>query len=473
MGADTKEIVARRGCAITDEHIFFQPDIPPARLLSALKAYAEDVEPETVLSLVDNTLGGGAKDGVLLTDTHLYAHSMWQKPVSIALIDIETVLVDSGKVLVNGMPFVDISFPSREAILAFTRMLEEIAGSFHPQASVAAPAEALLGDSTSRIAAGKESEAPRAATPVPLGARPALPEVRNAEWMRPYRFSGACPARASWAMLAVAAGGGIAIGFAAYWGGWLVFWLTYAGMHVAGALTSGGLVGKGVGVALMVIVVLSAALGYPLLIGSGVGSAVAAVGQYGKCRNIGVATAFGLLGGLVAWGALALTGLLAGGAVQESSRILAGFESVRAALTPAVLVIDAALVVFGSVRVTRVLKDTPFCESCGEWYVISKTTKVPVATATLLVDALAAGSVASLVPADSGDPALQPIALQLQRCACGSVEAVLTADVNWVEQEERRGKIVMKRKTARWFQTALPAELGNAVDRVLFAETSE
>lgn len=124
-----REVVRRHAPTIFDQYIFFQPNIPMDRLTSAIGAFAQGTKPESVLALIDNTMRGNAKDGGILTTTHLIAHNMWQKPTSIALSSILSVGLNEGltsRLMINGAPFLDINFPSKPAMRLFTQMLNEV-----------------------------------------------------------------------------------------------------------------------------------------------------------------------------------------------------------------------------------------------------------------------------------------------------------------------------------------------------------
>lgn len=311
-------------------------------------------------------------------------------------------------------------------------------------------------------------------------AQSVLPDVRRAEWMHPYRLSGACSARTGASMLATGVAVGIVLGFVGFWVGWLVArlfpWLMHTATVVVDWAQGEGLFGAGVAVALVAIVVLAsafAALGFPVILGMGTGSGVAAVARDKKCRNPGLATAFGLLSGLVTVGALWLTGLVSGGAVHESSRILTlpVFDTTRDALATVVLAIDAALVVLSAaLAVHGEMKDSAFCEACQKWYAVNRETTIPIGTAEPLVSALASGSAAGLAQVRTLDRA--EIALKLQRCECASAEAVLTAEVKWTKVTHRSGKTFAKNKQKRWFRTTLRSELGTAIERAVFSDES-
>jgi hypothetical protein len=144
-----REIVARYDPMITDNHFYFQPNIPSKKLTNALEAYARDIMPEDVLVLFDNTAFGSAKNGAILTETRLYAHDDGYDPVIITLFSIEEVSTNEGVgwndplpvLLVNGLPFLDLAKPEKQSKHQFVRMLREIVTTFQPLANAAAPVE--------------------------------------------------------------------------------------------------------------------------------------------------------------------------------------------------------------------------------------------------------------------------------------------------------------------------------------------
>jgi hypothetical protein len=142
-----REIVERYDPTITDNHFFFQPNIPEKKLSNALGAFAKDVTPEDVLVLLDNSAFGSAKEGAILTETRLYAHSIMQRPVSIKLSSIEDASYKKGGLttddvlLINGLPFLEGPLPTKEAMQRFSLMLKEIVTTLRRRANTAAPVE--------------------------------------------------------------------------------------------------------------------------------------------------------------------------------------------------------------------------------------------------------------------------------------------------------------------------------------------
>jgi hypothetical protein len=69
-----RDVVTASRSRISDPHVFFHPDIPPAKLQNALTTYATAARRsrEQVFLLYDYTVLGNAKDGFLITERGLY-----------------------------------------------------------------------------------------------------------------------------------------------------------------------------------------------------------------------------------------------------------------------------------------------------------------------------------------------------------------------------------------------------------------
>jgi hypothetical protein len=75
----------------TDSHLSLAEAIPPDKLANAIAAYAPRVSPKDVLLFFDNTVFGGAKDGLLLTADAVYWHNISSKPGQLSYTDIQNV----------------------------------------------------------------------------------------------------------------------------------------------------------------------------------------------------------------------------------------------------------------------------------------------------------------------------------------------------------------------------------------------
>lgn len=92
---------------ITDDAIFFRPDIPRRKLAGAISDYAAGVPEQDVLVLVDNTVFGGAGDGLIITPTLFAAHDIAETPVRIPIAEVRDLRLDVGvftgnKIYFNG-----------------------------------------------------------------------------------------------------------------------------------------------------------------------------------------------------------------------------------------------------------------------------------------------------------------------------------------------------------------------------------
>ena len=78
-----------RDCSENTLHV--APDIPAKKLANAMAKYMPNVRETDVLLLYDNTVWGGAKDGMSLTSDTLYWHAPFVSSGSISYDDIVTV----------------------------------------------------------------------------------------------------------------------------------------------------------------------------------------------------------------------------------------------------------------------------------------------------------------------------------------------------------------------------------------------
>jgi hypothetical protein len=78
---------------IRSDKVWFSGAIPPEKANAATKAYAPKVSPEAIMLLYDDTIWGGAKDGLLLTVDAIYWHSFGRKMGHCRYADIQTIRV--------------------------------------------------------------------------------------------------------------------------------------------------------------------------------------------------------------------------------------------------------------------------------------------------------------------------------------------------------------------------------------------
>lgn len=132
-----ESIVQKYVSRIRDKHVYFSPNIPAKKLESAIAAYASQARFEKPLLLIDNTIFGNAKDGLLLTASRVYSHNIMEEAQVVCLDSIEGINWNEGilnsHLLVNGTKFYENSLPSNESMRFLAFLLAEIAAIYHPE----------------------------------------------------------------------------------------------------------------------------------------------------------------------------------------------------------------------------------------------------------------------------------------------------------------------------------------------------
>jgi len=117
---------------IFDNQIFFAPDIPPKKLKNAIQKYAFIKKDETPLLLIDDTVFGSAKIGLVLTDKTVYLHEDNTRPFSCSLDSIESVsfknYVIMKSLVINETLKIHFTQQSAKSLSLVAEMLQEIGG---------------------------------------------------------------------------------------------------------------------------------------------------------------------------------------------------------------------------------------------------------------------------------------------------------------------------------------------------------
>ncbi len=95
--ATVEQIKAALG-RVRDKRLFLGKASPSAKARNAIAAYATRVKPGDILLLYDNTLLGGARDGLLMTGAKVYWRNSWLSLGSKSYQNINKVDVDVSKV---------------------------------------------------------------------------------------------------------------------------------------------------------------------------------------------------------------------------------------------------------------------------------------------------------------------------------------------------------------------------------------
>lgn len=109
-----------------DTSIFFKPDIPLKKLENAIRSYAPSAQMEDVLVLVDATVFGSAKDGLIITSDQVFTKEFAGKPLSSALAPSTRVNINKKKILINNIEFVELVTINNEDLIALGQLIAEL-----------------------------------------------------------------------------------------------------------------------------------------------------------------------------------------------------------------------------------------------------------------------------------------------------------------------------------------------------------
>ncbi len=109
------------------DKVYARPNIPNKKREGAISSYASEIAPRDVIILLDDTLFGGAKEGLLVTNKAIYCKQKFESPRRIALSAIKHVEPGTdGRVLINGDVFFKADLIDHLAILTFASRLSAI-----------------------------------------------------------------------------------------------------------------------------------------------------------------------------------------------------------------------------------------------------------------------------------------------------------------------------------------------------------
>ncbi|MDR1037111.1 MAG: hypothetical protein LBT40_11235 [Deltaproteobacteria bacterium] len=140
---------------------FVSPKIPPMKLKSAMESYAKGVREIDVLFQIDDTVFGGAGDGLMATREKVYSKGFLSDPVSARLGPPPAYIQAFGKrIMVDGKPLADLTMSAETAakVVAALQYLSGLTGPRLPQPDLApstAPGS-MPGNQPSSQSAGPE-----------------------------------------------------------------------------------------------------------------------------------------------------------------------------------------------------------------------------------------------------------------------------------------------------------------------------
>ena len=118
----TQKNIVESVMALKQDGIFAGANIPTKKKMNAFVAMRVEEPIESISVLVDATVFGSAKEGLVLTDSALYFKNFMEDPVRIAIEDLKEIVADDKAIRINDKRFTPSIF-SKEVMGSFSDVL--------------------------------------------------------------------------------------------------------------------------------------------------------------------------------------------------------------------------------------------------------------------------------------------------------------------------------------------------------------
>jgi len=95
------------------ERIFIAPHIPRKKLAGALESYGEGLSAKDVVVLIDDTLFGGAREGVLMTEAEIRCKAVFQRAETRLLGVLSELAADGKHLYIEGERCIELNMPNK------------------------------------------------------------------------------------------------------------------------------------------------------------------------------------------------------------------------------------------------------------------------------------------------------------------------------------------------------------------------
>jgi hypothetical protein len=109
-----------------EKHILITPFIDEKKANNAIKRYANKITLSDILILIDDTVFGSAKDGLILTKDKIFFHQFLTDPRWFPLEDIEHIELNDKKFYISGKEIFTCILPKIESLESFITIVNEI-----------------------------------------------------------------------------------------------------------------------------------------------------------------------------------------------------------------------------------------------------------------------------------------------------------------------------------------------------------
>ena len=111
---------------IDTSKVFGKGNIPEKKIANVLGSYAKDIKKEDIILLVDDTVFGGAKDGLILAAQGLFSHRPFEEPYFIEITKIDRINSMGRDILVNNEKFCKLDTLDKKMIPGLCSLLMEL-----------------------------------------------------------------------------------------------------------------------------------------------------------------------------------------------------------------------------------------------------------------------------------------------------------------------------------------------------------
>lgn len=111
------------------DRVFVAPHIPRKKLLGALDSYGDGIRAQDVVALIDDTVFGGAREGILITKAQIRSKAKFEE-VDIRLLGcLKAITAHGAHIRIHGEPYASLSIPNPDDLRllfeAVTEYLQE------------------------------------------------------------------------------------------------------------------------------------------------------------------------------------------------------------------------------------------------------------------------------------------------------------------------------------------------------------
>ena len=112
---------------LSDTDFYLAPNIPSAKLANARNTYAPYVNRQDVLALYDDTVFGGAREGLILTKDCIYSHEIFCDPVKVKFGKDSYIRCLKKEIYVNDVKACDLCTASEEFVTKLAACIRKLA----------------------------------------------------------------------------------------------------------------------------------------------------------------------------------------------------------------------------------------------------------------------------------------------------------------------------------------------------------